>query len=131
MQSIQKLALDKVRIKKVERAGIAPGEYSGEVLIRLIYDLNVGEDYEQSVNVPWQKLACVAMSKLNEATQDAIIREALDKGVLSTVKTVEPRVKAKVRSLMPDRECKGKVTGDTHVELAEVLTYNHRESKLG
>ena len=66
-------------------------------------------------------MACIAFSKLNEATQDAIIREAADGGenIKELVKDVSPSVKAKVRSLMPERECNGLVTGDVFVELVK------------
>ena len=119
--SILRVALGKVRPSSIERKAVAPGEYNGDVLVRLLYDLKVGEDFEKPVNVPWQKLACIAFSKLNEATQDAIIREAADGGenIKELVKDVSPSVKAKVRSLMPERECNGLVTGDVFVELVK------------
>ena len=42
--------------------------------------LNRGEDNEQIVNpsIGWEKLACLALSKMNDATRESIVREYVD-----------------------------------------------------
>lgn len=61
------------------RAQVAPGKHSGDVTLQLAYDIKVGEAYESEVaqSVPWKALAGLLFSKLNGATRDAIVREAL------------------------------------------------------
>lgn len=61
------------------RKHVPPGPHSGEVTLRLTYDLTVGEDYEGEVaqSVPWKALAGLLFSKLNATTRDAVVRDAL------------------------------------------------------
>jgi hypothetical protein len=61
------------------RSEVQPGKHQGEASFRLVYDLTVGEDHEAEVSasVPWKAIAGILFGKLNEATREAVVREAL------------------------------------------------------
>lgn len=61
------------------RDDVPSGDHKGEVTFKLAYDIRVGEDHEAEVaaSVPWKALAGILFSKLNPATRDAVVREAL------------------------------------------------------
>jgi len=117
MNPVEQLALSKIKLSTKVRKQVEPGHYKGEITTTTAYDITVGENYMSPVNPAWMKLCIVAFSKMNVKTQDAIIRQVTENGedVAELVKTIEPSVKARVRELMPERECNGKVTGKTFI----------------
>lgn len=122
--SIVALALAKVDIDKAVRETIAPDQYKGEATLRIAYDLKVGRPFEQVVaaSVPWQRIACLALSKLNAACIDAVIREAAASTAADEVfEDIAARAKAVVAETLEAtrRPVAGKVTGSVVVE--EVL----------
>ena len=69
---------------RVDGAGPArpePGTYArGDVRLLLSYDLRVGPPTRRRVSaaIPWQRLALLALGRLNGATAEALVREAMD-----------------------------------------------------
>lgn len=95
-----------------------PGAYTGEsIRLLLSYALRIGQPYKATVAaaVPWQRIAILALGKLNLSTAEAIVNEALAEVPLPE-EPVE-RVKAHVERLKApaERECQGRVTGFTVV----------------
>lgn len=62
------------------RADVQPGDYKGEVTVRLVYDIRKGEDHEADVaqSVPWKAIAGILFGKLNATTRDAVVRDLLE-----------------------------------------------------
>ena len=116
------LALSKVDIDKAIRATIAPSAYTGEATVKIAYDLKVGADFEQVVaaSIPWQRLACLALSKLNGDCIDAVIREA---AASTSASEVEDAIAARAKKVVGEvqaaatRKVSGKVTGNVSVEV--------------
>jgi hypothetical protein len=67
---------------KALSAGLAPGIYTVDSTVRIYGTLKKGEPFTTRVAaaVPVWKLLAKALSKLNSATVDALVREALDGG---------------------------------------------------
>lgn len=111
------LALTKV---KADREAVAPGEYRGTTVLKVSYDLKVGADYQSEIAaaVPWMQVAAVLFSKLNDVTIESVVAEALalDEEQATVVKD---QANAAVRKLVAatKRDCSGKVTGATFVEV--------------
>jgi hypothetical protein len=65
---------------KALRGEVEPGKYSGELDLRLVYDITVGEDHEAEVaaTVPWKAIAGALLGKLNEATREKFLRELFE-----------------------------------------------------
>ena len=124
MNPVEQLVLSKIKLPTKVRKQIEPGHYKGEITTTTSYDLTVGENYMSPVNPAWMKLCIVAFSKMNVKTQDAIIRRVVDDGadIADLVKAIEPSVKKRVRALMPERECNGKVTGKTFILGCETIS---------
>lgn len=61
------------------RGEVEPGKYKGETSFTLHYDLTVGEDHEAEVaqTVPWKSLAGALFARLNQVTQEKVLRELL------------------------------------------------------
>ena len=112
------LALAKV---KGDRDAVAPGSYAGRVVVELDYTLKVGEPYPQRIvgKVPWIALAAVLLSKVNGATLETAVREALalDAGDPDAVEAVNARADDVMESLTEATvtTCRGKVTGSATV----------------
>lgn len=109
------------------RAQVPVGTHSGEVTLRLTYDLKVGEGYESEVaqSVPWKALAGLLFSKLNGATRDAIVREALvpaeGGGFELREGTENTEAEEAIQALMgkTKRMVAGKITGSAVLRVAE------------
>lgn len=104
-----------------EKARPEPGAYSAEsVRLLLSYRLKIGHPYKATVaaSIPWQRIAILALGKLNLASAEAIVNEALAEVPLPD-EPVE-RIRSQVDRLKApaERECAGRVTG--HVVVAEV-----------
>lgn len=114
------LSLKKVKFPKVPRDEVEPGEYEVDFLVRVQGSIRVGEDYEarqpQKAN-PW-KLLRVALSKLNSATVDTIVQEALSGKYDDDDSWVKDQAKEAIARLTEDTVVKkrGPVTGSVHVE---------------
>lgn len=114
------LALSKCDIDKAIRQTIAPDEYVGEATVRLRYDLRVGEPGTQRVSaaVPWQRIAALALSKLNPASIDAVISEA---ATMDTATAVEEEIATRAKVIVDNlldasvRPVAGKVTGKVEI----------------
>lgn len=122
MDPIISLALSKIDIDKAIKATIAPDQYSGEAVIKITYDLRVGEGYEQAVaaSIPWQRIAGVLFSKLNGVTVESVVREALAVDPKDAAQEeIAQRAKEATASLLAasKRAVSGKVTGDVDVEV--------------
>lgn len=113
LSPIELLALSKLTADAQTRAAVAPGEYEGTVDVSVDYKLKVGEDYEQAQvqNVPWQKVVMVLLSKVNDTTLEAVLREALT-GDLDD-KQIKAQAKAAMATIMGSvmQDHKGKVNG--------------------
>lgn len=61
------------------RDDLTVGNHSGEVIVRLVYDITKGEDYTGQVanSVPWKDIACALFARVNEATREAVVRDLL------------------------------------------------------
>lgn len=109
------LALGKV---KGDRDNVAPGTYTGRVVVELEYALKVGESYPQRIvgKVPWMALAAVLFGKVNGVTLEAAIREALA-APDDMVETVNARADDVMEALTEATvtTCRGKVTGSATV----------------
>ena len=109
--------------KPTSRPG--PGRVQGVALVKIAFDLKVGNPYDSRTvaAIPWQRIAAIALSKLNDASMDAVLRQALDPEV-----DVEPVVRRAQRILEPllDSSVKthaGKVTGSTNIVDVEFAEY--------
>lgn len=117
--AIQLLALSKIADKDARKL-VAPGKHAGTFTATIDFDLRVGEDFEQVVaqSVPWQRIAAIALAKLNNVTVEAIVREAVGKDAeeLNT-DDIEARAKKAVAELLGSkaRKVAGKVTGTVTV----------------
>lgn len=100
------LALTKT---KAPRDEIVPGEYKGEAVVRVRYDIRVGEPYSGAVaaSVPWMRVAAILFDKVNGATLESVLREALD---LSDEACSALNDRAKTVKIQ-----RGKVTGDVEI----------------
>ena len=77
--------------------------------------VKIGDDLpaaKVAASVPWQKIALVALSKVNDATRDAIVREALTIKALPELadSTIKPEVAELAKSLVPSQPRKGAIT---------------------
>lgn len=72
------LALAKFNDDKV-RDAIGIGEYPIDTLVRVRGKMTVAPDHEAKVAtaIPWQRLFALALSKLNNATVESLVAEAL------------------------------------------------------
>ncbi len=115
------LAVSKADLGKNFREDVPVGATHGSALVRVTWDLQVGEDYEQAIShtIPWQALLGRALSKLNGVTIDALIREHLeadeDKAATKEMKAAAAAALATIKGATPKRQCKGKVTGEVIV----------------
>lgn len=109
MDNVLQLALAKAFDEPANRP--APGEYHVDTLVRIIGSVRIGEDYQQAVtaSIPWQRLFEVALSKLNNATLESIVREAVDGSESPEIKKTVQNAVSKLKA-GTIRECKGKVT---------------------
>ena len=123
------LALSKIDIDKAIRKTIAPAKgLIGRAAVVVEYDLNVAAPFEKTIpaSVPWQRIAALALSKLNGVTIEAVVEEALsmeedtasviENGIAARAKNVVQALVEATRSTV-----NGPVTGSVSVVSVEVL----------
>lgn len=73
------LALSKFDVSKKVREHVAPGEYEVDEVVRISGTIKVGVDHAANIaaRVPWQKLVAVLLDKVNGATIESVVAEAL------------------------------------------------------
>ncbi len=104
---------------KALRSEVPTGKHQGEVDFRLVYDITVGADHEAEVaqTVPWKALAGILFGKLNAATRDAVLRDALEAsdggGFEVREGAVNDEAEAALKQLMgmTKKTVSGKITG--------------------
>ena len=111
------LALTKIKALRPE-----PGRYRGTFIAKVAIDMTVGRDYEAEVPVavPWRALFTLAASKLNDATLDMIVRDALEMGednLPPDLSDMAKRVQKAVKKIQGQtlRTCRGAVRGSAIV----------------
>lgn len=78
LTDLQRLAILKLA-PEVDRGKIEAGEYDVDFTVRISGHVKVSEDHESIIAaaVPWEKVALLALSKLNETSREKIVRDAL------------------------------------------------------
>ena len=113
------LALQTVKVDEDVKAELSPGVYHIDATVRLKGTVKRGENFQSKVAaaVPWQRIAALAFSKLNGATVESIVREALDSNI--DAEDFEKRAKDAVATLVAatTREVSGKTTAALTVEI--------------
>lgn len=74
------LALSKLNLGDAFRDAVAPGTYEIDALVHLKGAMTVKPDIQDAkvaARVPWQRICAVLLSKLNGATIEAVVGEAL------------------------------------------------------
>jgi hypothetical protein len=123
------LAITKVVAGKATKASkhLAAGEYEIDVTARIKGIVTRGKDYTQEIvnKIDTWLLLGVALSKLNGATAESIIREAIEieeseKGDTLT-KKVKDEAKVAIKKLKgtTETDCNGKVTHSLSIESVE------------
>lgn len=79
LNAVELLALSKMKID-VDRDAVASGHHDVDFSVRVTGTLSVGRDFEsvQAAAVPWERIALLALSKMNESTRSAIFRAAIE-----------------------------------------------------
>ncbi len=121
---VELLALTKVTLDKFTKKSIKPQTYKGEMTVRVAYDLKVGAPFGQrhAPEVPWMRIAALALSKLNEVSAETVIREAVS---MDTTTAVEDEIALRAKKIVDElltsvtKEMAGKVTGTVGVEIVE------------
>lgn len=114
--------------------GLAAGKYPIDVTVRVRGVVNKGDDYTQDIvgKIDTWLLLGVALSKLNGATAESIVREAVEieasKDADALTKQVKDAAKAAIRNLKGTTatDCNGKVT---HSLTAEVVVESADEAE--
>lgn len=113
------LALQTVKVDEDVKAELSPGVYHIDATVRLKGTVKRGEDTVGKVAaaVPWQRIAALAFSKLNGATVESIVREALDSNI--DAEDFEKRAKDAVATLVTatTRPISGRTTSALTVEI--------------
>lgn len=95
----------------------APGRVQGVATLKIAFDLKVGNAYEARTtqSIPWQRIAAVAMSKLNSTSMVAVLRQALDPD--TEVEPIVERAQVLLEPLLEStvKTHAGKVTGSTNI----------------
>lgn len=123
------LAITKVVAGKATKASkhLAAGEHPVDVTVRVQGVIKRGEDYTQEIvnKIDTWLLLGVALSKLNGATAESIVREAMaieeSEAGDTLTKKVKDEAKVAIKKLKgtTDTDCNGKVTHTLHVEEVE------------
>jgi len=123
------LAITKVVSSKATKASkhLAAGDHEVDVTLRIQGTVKRGKNYTQPIvnKIDWALLLGVALSKLNGATAESIIREAIEieeseQGDELT-KKIKEAVGTGIKKLKgtTDTDCNGKVTHSLSVESVE------------
>lgn len=132
------LAVTKVVSGKATKASkhLTVGDHEVDVTVRVQGIIKRGADYTQDIvnKIDTWLLLGVALSKLNGATAESLIREAMaieetEKGDEMT-KTIKDAAKVAIKKLKgtTETDCNGKVTHTLHVE--EVERYDAETSEV-
>lgn len=80
MRPIEAIALGAIKAGAKQRDQVSPGEYELDFIVRVQGELAISEDVEAIVStaIPWQRVAAVALDKLNGVTLESVLREALE-----------------------------------------------------
>ena len=121
---IRTLAVAKaIKDKEVEIASdaVSPGEYSGEVTVKISYSLTKGEDQEKVIAMaldPWGLIECLA-DALNPAVFAARLQEHLTDPGKHSGENVKARVRAAIEAakLTTKKRTRGPVTGTVITEI--------------
>jgi hypothetical protein len=120
------------KILKDAKKDLAPGTYLVDALVRVQGTLDKGEDFDMKVaaKVDWKLLASLALSKLNNETQDKVIGDFV--GTLgvnsdearaaqeSLADGIKARVEGKIEQVMgaaPTVKANGRVTAKLVAEV--------------
>ena len=88
LNDLQRLALSKIS-PEVDRGKVEAGEHEVDFTVRVSGLVKVSKNHESIIAaaVPWERVALLALSKLNESSRDKIVRDALgDKEVANDLK---------------------------------------------
>ena len=115
-------ALDaKSKVAKLASESLPVGEHDVDVVVHVTGTLKRGEDEERPIvnKIDWTLLAGVALSHMNEATRESILREYSDADE-ELVKSLKAEAKAGTESLKTETltQCNGRIT--TKLEIAKV-----------
>lgn len=123
------LAVTKVVAGKATKASkhLAAGDHEVDVTVRVRGTVKRGEDYTQEIvnKVDTWLLFGVALSKLNGATAESIVREAIaieeSEDADALTKKVKDAAKVAIKQLKgtTETDCNGKVTYDLSIEEVE------------
>jgi hypothetical protein len=98
------------------REDVQPGNHQGEVSLKLVYDIKVGEDHQAQVaaSVPWKAIAGALFGKLNAATRNAIVRDLLADDFTIKDGASNAEAEAAIAALIgkTEKTVSGKVTGN-------------------
>jgi len=121
--ALVRFALTKVQFTKEDRSIFSVGTHPIDrtVNVHIKGDVTVGEDYEQRIVAnanPWLLLR-IAMSKLNDTTMAAIVREALTEEGIDT-DAIKAQADECVQALrdVTKKSCKGKVTNKLNITIS-------------
>jgi len=107
------------RIKCEDRSEIEGTSFQGEEIIRVTYNMKCGKSYvrRSHPSVPWKDVALAALSKVNDATMQKILSEALS-GREELEKEHKTRVTSAFQSLVDKHEVavNGRLSGDVILE---------------
>lgn len=84
LSDLERLMLAKLA-PEADREGISVGKHDVDVTLRLFGTVSVGKDHEAVIPaaVPWERVALLALSKLNLATREKIVEDALGEREIS------------------------------------------------
>ena len=113
------------RIKCEDRSEIEGTSFQGEEIIRVTYNMKCGKSHERPCwpKVPWKDVALAALSKVNDATMQKILQQALDEDARKELeKEHKPKVEAEFQALvnMHRVHVRGRITGDVILEGVDV-----------
>lgn len=105
LSDLEKLVLDKLA-PGYDRSKVEPGTHEVDFAVRIVGTAKVSEDHESIVNaaIPWDRIAMLALGRMNEATREKIVRAALgedeiDGALKDEVRAAVDRLKAASRKV--------------------------------
>jgi hypothetical protein len=125
------------KILKDAKGQIDPGLYLVDALVRIQGTLSKGEDFQMkaAAKIDWRLLASLALSKVNNETQDAVIDafikaiDGADGEKDALTEKVKERVEAKielVKGNAPMVNAKGRVTAKLVAEIVGDARIEHK-----
>lgn len=122
------------KVKPQDKGRPEPGRVTGTATVKVAFDLKIGAPYMAKVSqaIPWQRIAALALAKLNGTHLEHTLRLALDSEI--DVDEHVERISAVLDTLRDSTErlCNGKVTGSTSIVEAtfENLDYTPAEEEV-